>query len=225
MPILLDDGSLYGTLCAASSERKPLNDQAEQVLLLFANLISQHIQKEQLVQQLHKANAELLTQSHTDALTALPNRRAILAGLAQLFAIAQRSGRQVLIAFVDLDGFKQINDQYGHDAGDVFLQQAATRLQSGIRQGDLLGRLGGDEFVAIGLGPEIETEAGQALAMLKSRLGNTLLGEYTLPGCRLDYAGASIGAVAVHPGLMTTEQAMQQADAAMYAEKKSRRGR
>ncbi|VED35376.1 putative signal transduction protein [Escherichia coli] len=76
-PIHLPDGSFYGTLCAASSEKRQWSERAEQVLQLFAGLIAQYIQKEALVEQLREANAALIAQSYTDSLTGLPNRRAI----------------------------------------------------------------------------------------------------------------------------------------------------
>ena len=120
-PIHLDDGSLFGTLCAASSDRKPLTPKGEQVLRLFASLIALHVQREQLLNQFREVNATLESYSNTDALTGLPNRRAVVTGLHRLFALAGRAGQSVLIGFIDLDGFKAINDTYGHEAGDEFL--------------------------------------------------------------------------------------------------------
>lgn len=84
-PIHLPDGSFYGTLCAASSEKRQWSERAEQVLQLFAGLIAQYIQKEALVEQLREANAALIAQSYTDSLTGLPNRRAIFENLTTLF--------------------------------------------------------------------------------------------------------------------------------------------
>ncbi|NUB22170.1 diguanylate cyclase, partial [Azospirillum formosense] len=132
-PVHLDDGSLFGTLCAASSERKPLTPKGEQVLRLFASLIALHIQREQLLTQFRELNAALESYSYTDALTGLPNRRAVVAELHRLFAMAGRAGQSVLIGFIDLDGFKAINDTHGHEAGDEFLTEVGRRIGAGLR--------------------------------------------------------------------------------------------
>ncbi|MDD0442923.1 diguanylate cyclase, partial [Shigella sonnei] len=85
--------------------------RAEQVLQLFAGLIAQYIQKEALVEQLHEANAALIAQSYTDSLTGLPNRRAIFENLTTLFSLARHLNHKIMIAFIDLDNFKLINDR------------------------------------------------------------------------------------------------------------------
>ncbi|WP_148715833.1 GGDEF domain-containing protein [Chitinolyticbacter meiyuanensis] len=222
-PIRLEDGSLYGTLCAASSARKPLTDRGAQVLQLFAELIAQHIQKELLLQQLQAANEALRTHSYTDVLTGLPNRRAVFEELPRLFALAQRAGQQVLIAFVDLDGFKSINDQFGHEAGDAFLVAAGQRLLEGLRAGDILGRLGGDEFVVAGLGPAPDENAATAAVALRQRLAPLLQGHFDLGARTIEYLGASIGTLPVDPAIIAPEEALRLADAAMYLEKKIRK--
>lgn len=79
---------------------------------LFAGLIAQYIQKESLVIQLREANAALIAHSYTDALTGLPNRRAIFEELTTLFSLAKHLKRNAIIAFIDLDDFKLINDRY-----------------------------------------------------------------------------------------------------------------
>ena len=222
-PIRLDDGSLYGTLCAASSDMKPLDERGEQVLRLFGKLISQHVEKDKLVQELQVANNALRTQSYVDSLTSLPNRRAVTENLPRQFALARRNGQHVLIAFVDLDGFKQINDRCGHSTGDAFLVEVGRRLQNGIRAGDLLGRLGGDEFVISGLCIAPGAEMGNPADAMRQRLQNAVQGHYKLPKTEFDYPGASLGIVVVDPETATPEQALADADSAMYADKKKRR--
>ena len=83
-----------------------------------------------------------------DPLTGLPNRARLLAGLDELLR-AGRGGAQVAVLFIDLDGFKDVNDSLGHKAGDLVLVAAATRLRNSLREGDLLGRHSGDEFLAV----------------------------------------------------------------------------
>ncbi len=90
-----------------------------------------------------------------DGLTGLPNRMLVLDRVEQALAKARREGDSVGTMFIDLDGFKDINDSLGHAAGDQLLTVMAARLQSVVRQGDTIGRLGGDEFVAIFEGPSL----------------------------------------------------------------------
>ncbi|GAB4212064.1 MAG: hypothetical protein Fur007_03630 [Rhodoferax sp.] len=87
--------------------------------------------------------------AHFDALTQLPNRSLLADRLQQAMLQAQRRGLLLAVAYLDLDGFKQINDRYGHDAGDMVLTELARRLHGALREGDTLARLGGDEFVAV----------------------------------------------------------------------------
>ena len=222
-PVRLEDGSLYGTLCAASSTRKPMTERGQQVLQLFAKLIAQQIEKEKLVEELRAANEALRAFSYTDTLTGLPNRRAFRENLARQFALARRNRQSVLVCFIDLDGFKQINDQFGHDSGDAFLIEVGRRLTAGIRGGDILGRIGGDEFVVSGINTAPAGSPGDAVTILKRRLQDLLSGDYALPQVSLHYLGASIGVLAVDPARLTPEEALQDADAAMYRDKQQRR--
>jgi diguanylate cyclase len=224
-PVRTESGGLYGTLCAASADSKPVPPSTFNLLGLFARLIGHQVEREQLVRQLSEANAELAAHAATDALTGLPNRRAFLHELRRMMAQGERDGRSVLVAFVDLDDFKTINDLHGHETGDEFLVTMARRLQGSLRAGNLLARLGGDEFVAVGLGPAIgehdsPVTAAQALGQ---RLAAATAGEIRLERVTLDYEGASVGAVAVDPRSATAEEALGQADAAMYAVKRGRR--
>lgn len=222
-PVILSDGSLYGTLCAASSSKRDLTGQSEQVLQLFSQLIAQQIQSEQLLTELKAANRILTTASLTDELTGLANRRAIFDKLERLFVNARDESRYILLVFADLDGFKEINDVYGHDAGDEFLCAIARRLQDHLRNGELLGRMGGDEFVVAGHGPEENEAAWNAADALRARLATLLAGTYQLSACVIDYAGPSIGAIAVNPALDTPDSALREADAVMYIDKKRRK--
>jgi diguanylate cyclase len=221
VPVCLEDGTLYGTLCGASSDKKPMTERGHQVLQLFAKLISQQIEKDRLVQQLQAANEALRNQSYTDALTGLANRRSIMESLPRQFATAQRNKQRVVIAFIDLDYFKQINDQFGHDTGDAFLVEIGHRLSAAIRTDDLLGRLGGDEFVVSGFA----TPPGEAgsIDAVKRRLQSALKTRFDLPGISFEYLGASLGVITVDPAGTSPAQALTDADAAMYLEKKTRK--
>lgn len=131
--VRMSDGSIYGTLCAASARAATLPDSTEIVLQLFAKLIAQHVEREKLMQALQQRNEQLTRLALTDALTQLPNRAAVRDALHRLLARAQRSGDSVLVAFIDLDGFKCVNDKHGHAAGDRLLCAVAQGLQAVLR--------------------------------------------------------------------------------------------
>ncbi len=224
-PVELDDGTLYGTLCAVSSEQKSLSMRAQYVLRLFAGLIAQYIQKDSLLEQLREANAALIAHSYTDPLTGLPNRRAIFKNLDSLFSIARHRQRTVIIAFIDLDEFKAINDQHGHETGDQFLRQVSDRLSASVRQDDIIGRLGGDEFLVAEMGGLSDAASEKSASMLKARLNGFLEGKYILRDKVLHYRGASIGVYVAHPGEETPDSALRHADSNMYIDKNARRQR
>ena len=114
--------------------------------------------------ELARRQQELVFMATHDALTGLPNRTLILDRAEQLIARARRDRQLCAALFVDLDGFKAVNDGLGHRAGDELLRSVAARLESTIREADTLGRLGGDEFViladgiALAAGPELVAE-------------------------------------------------------------------
>ncbi|HEX7867266.1 MAG TPA: sensor domain-containing diguanylate cyclase [Variovorax sp.] len=222
-PVRAESGGLFGTLCAASAAQLPLAPHAEPVLQLFARLIGQQVERELLYRKLEKAHAELVTLASTDSLTGLPNRRTLIDGLRRLLVQGERDRLGVLVGFIDMDGFKKINDTHGHDIGDEFLVAMAGRLSASLRTGEMLARSGGDEFVVIGTGPALDKPAGAAVRSLADRLSESTIGELRLQGITLDYAGASVGVVAVDPRTTTAAEALRLADEAMYVVKRGRR--
>lgn len=223
-PVRTSSGSLYGTLCGASAELKPLVSGSEHLLAFFARLIAEHVEREQLLQQLQQANNELSRQALSDPLTGLPNRRALMQELDRLFSLLKRTGHPLLISFIDLDGFKAINDTHGHDAGDLLLQTMAQQLAGALRSGDLLARVGGDEFVAVGMGPLSGEETVEAAVhCFQRRLFEQSQVQLPLASQVLNYPGASVGVVAVDPASISIDDALRQADACMYAVKRQRR--
>ncbi|WP_291591201.1 GGDEF domain-containing protein [Comamonas sp. UBA7528] len=224
-PVRLPQGQLYGTLCAASGVEQAMSAEAMATLELFAGLIGQQVERELLLQELQQRNLELANYALTDALTGLPNRHALMEELPRMWARAERDGRSVLLAFIDLDGFKQINDQHGHEAGDQLLQTVARQLLHALRDSDFAARIGGDEFVMVGTGPELSQSATQILYELEERLVLATQCDVAVSENLLHYSGASVGVVAVHPAQTSTEQALALADAAMYENKTRRRAR
>ena len=221
-PVRLSDGSIYGTLCAASAHAAVLAPTVEVVLHLFAQLIAHHVEREQLMAQLQERNAQLTQLALTDPLTQLPNRTALMQALQRLLAQALRTGTQVLVAFVDLDGFKQVNDVHGHAMGDQLLRTLGQRLQDASRTTDMVARVGGDEFVLVGPSPANPVQQ-ETLLTVQDRLRIASTCQVTLPGGQsLFYPGASVGVVAVD-GQVSIDTALQQADTAMYDDKARRK--
>jgi diguanylate cyclase len=220
---VMADGAVCGTLCAASKSQKPLSDDAKSTLQLFSRLIGQQIERERLLGRLSKANLELAALASTDSLTGLPNRRLLMAELRRVLARGEREASSVLVAMIDLDNFKAINDTHGHEAGDAFLAAMSERLQTALRATDLLARLGGDEFVAVGPGPAASQDIAAAAQAWFHRLAGSTRGRVDIGAVSLDYPGASVGVVAILPGQADADEALRRADAAMYAIKQNRR--
>jgi len=215
-------GQLLGTLCAAGTSSVEMGDWAQSTLNMFSTVVAQHIEREILVEKLKAANSELAVHALTDALTGLPNRRAILDELRRMLARSARDGTPVLVGLIDLDDFKQINDTQGHLAGDQFLKEVGKRLGAAVRATDMVGRIGGDEFAVLGPGPHEGMAPGDAADILRSRLAEATVGRFLLGDAELKYAGASVGVVALPAG-DDAEAALRKADAAMYADKRRRK--
>lgn len=116
---------------------------------LISRLEAEMAESRRLGAELTRANEDLLHLAQTDALTGLPNRRHAMDRIAQAWSESQRHGSPVACVVLDADGFKQVNDAYGHDAGDVVLRELARVLRALIRKEDVLCRMGGDEFLII----------------------------------------------------------------------------
>lgn len=216
-PVRLLDGGLYGTLCAASGTRTAVADETIKVLGLFAQLIAHQVERERLVETLRKSNKELSSHALTDPLTGVANRRALIIELQRTLLRARREQGSVQVAFIDLDGFKAINDQFGHEVGDCFLIQVAARLAASIRSCDFVARYGGDEFVVIASNASHDE--------LRTRLEQLTAGRYVANDRVINYRGASVGIAASAPDETDVEKLLARADAAMYETKKSRRDR
>ena len=158
--------------------------------------------------------------AHHDVLTDLPNRVLLADRLKQAIEVCDRKQIGLAVAFVDLDGFKGINDRYGHQTGDQVLVQAANRMDEALRAGDTLARIGGDEFVAVI--SELQDEA-TCLPVLE-RLLKAVSRPIEVEGNMLQLT-ASIG-VALYPqARVDADQLLRQADQAMYLAKQQGKNR
>ena len=150
-------------------------------------------------------------QANHDALTGLPNRTLLSDRIEQTLAMAKRTGQLVVVAFIDLDGFKPVNDQHGHEAGDALLVDVARRLKSALRSEDTVARLGGDEFVLVLSSLAGHDEINPAL----TRVLDTLSMPYSVNGAMLEIS-ASIGATVYPMDSGDADTLIRHADQAMY---------
>ena len=173
-----------------------------------------------------QAEEQLALLASHDVLTGLPNRRMLMQRLTQAIGLSQRSGLPLAVAFIDLDRLKEINDTYGHDAGDLLIRTVAERMAGSIRKADTVARLGGDEFVLVSLHavsadqPDGQAHARELLTKIKELA--------TQP---LDFNGVTIGiscsiGVSMYPqDGEDADTLLKHADEAMYVAKRSGRGR
>ena len=168
-----------------------------------------------------KQSEEMLWwQANFDALTGLPNRNLFRDHLSQELRKAKRTSAPLALMFLDLDGFKYVNDTLGHDMGDVLLKAAADRLNSCIRESDAVARLGGDEFTVI-LSELQDTGSVE-------RVAGAILSKLATPFCLGDeivYVSASIGITLYPEDGTEIEDLLKNADQAMYAAKQEGRNR
>lgn len=201
--------------------REPTFADNKLLLLSISNALSLLAARLDEHQQLVAVNQQFSYFALHDPLTGLPNRRYLLEELQRQIARAERQQQHFCVVFVDLDKFKAINDQYGHETGDDFLKEFARKLNSGLRKGDFVARQGGDEFVMI---CQLAEHSEMQRQELEQRIRQLCSGDFHLPKVTLLYEGPSIGIVIRHPGDSSdVDSLLSQADAAMYADKQQRR--
>ncbi len=220
--------SLNGTTYQIETKRSLHKDAAGNLFLvgIIRDITQRKTVEEELrrtTEELSQSNAELrLSQNRLnhlvnhDALTGLPNRNLFYERLAECLAWANINSQMVALMFLDLDGFKKINDTHGHGVGDVLLQAVAKRLAGCLRTSDLVARLGGDEFVIIL--PAIPNV--QDVTRVAEKILATLSQAFAISGHTM-FVTTSIG-ISIYPhDSEEIETLIQQADEAMYAAKES----
>jgi len=202
------NGEVYVQRATISVIRNETGD-VENYVAVFNDATEQKKREEQLYQR-----------ANYDALTGLPNRTLLEDRIATAIPKAQRDGNELGVMFIDLDGFKPVNDVHGHLAGDFVLQEIAKRFTDCVRESDTVARLGGDEFVimtqGVNCGANVEEVASHILAALKE--------PFVYEDKEL-WLGCSIG-IALYPeDSAHPVELIERADKAMYGAKNSGKGR
>jgi diguanylate cyclase (GGDEF)-like protein len=172
---------------------------------------------EQRVADLEERLAYLESLSVTDELTTVLNRRGFVLELTRAIAAASRRGPQGVLSICDLDGFKAVNDQHGHRAGNEVLRQVAATLRNRIRRNDVVGRLGGDEFALLLIGASLANARRKAQSLAR----DLAVSPPEVDGIHIPLS-ASFG-LAAYDGNEDQEALLHRADMAMYAQKRDRR--
>lgn len=189
--------------------------------LLFALILIQARSRERALGMVHEKTGQLRHQAMHDALTGLPNRVLAIDRAEQMLARARRNHVPVAALYVDVDGFKHVNDTFGHAAGDELLRTVAARLESVVREGDTAARLGGDEFVVLVEGSTLD--AGPEL--VAERLLEVLRQPYDLNG-RVRRQLSLTASVGIAAGLReNADELLGDADVALYQAKAAGKNR
>lgn len=170
------------------------------------------------ITETRRAEDSIRHQAYHDALTGLPNRTLLMDRLRLHLSLSHRHHKQMAVLFIDLDGFKAVNDEVGHDAGDDVLKETAARLLSCVRESDTVARLGGDEFVAV----LNDLTTSQDVTLVAQKMLDALQRPFLAPE-QQRHLSASIG-IAVYPDVSADVSVLlAAADEAMYSAK--RRGK
>ncbi|WMC11009.1 sensor domain-containing diguanylate cyclase [Oceanimonas pelagia] len=221
------DGIPIGTLCVLDYQPRELSQKQRTALITLANqvmanleLMRAHRAQATLIQELQSAQKELMHLASTDPLTGLFNRRAMEERLNQARAPGWQRGTPATLMLMDLDHFKAINDEFGHETGDRVIAHFAGICKKVFRQSDVIGRWGGEEFIVL-LPDTTEDEARQAAARLHRSLRRSPL------ACD-DYRSLYITVSAGLCGLSSDrelEHTLRLADRLLYQAKRSGRNR
>jgi diguanylate cyclase (GGDEF)-like protein len=203
-PLVMADGAKIGTLCIIDSRPRDIAVSDLDLLRDLAHMAEQEL-----------AALQLAT---IDELTGLSNRRGFEALATHGLRLCRRLGRPASLLYFDLDGFKAINDRFGHAAGDRALRDFGAMLLESFRDSDICGRIGGDEFVVLASDTGVD-QLEQALARLGAAVARHNAG--TREGCEIRF---SVGITAFDPERhQGIEDLVGDADAGMYRQKRAKR--
>jgi len=210
------NGDLFSALVTVSAVNDAIN-APQHYVALFTDIT-----------EIKDHQRQLAHMAHYDALSSLPNRVLLADRLRQAMQQCHRHNKWLVVAFLDLDGFKEVNDQHGHDVGDAVLVSVARNMKTALREGDTLARLGGDEFVAVLTNLDSKAECYAILDRLlaAAAMQNVI---HTQSGVQsqdvLLNISTSIGFTFYPQDLVDADQLLRQADQAMYQAKRAGKNR
>ncbi len=200
--------SKHGKLFWEKTYISPIKDGSGVITNFVA--VKEDITERKLLQE------QLARMAHFDSLTGLPNRALFFDRASQAIVLARREHRRCGILFIDLDGFKNINDTYGHETGDQLLRLVAESIRSNLRESDTVARMGGDEFTVI-----LTVLQGRSDAALVAKNIIDRLSQPIVIGAAVCHIGASIGISIFPDDAEDAEKLLHGADTAMYEVKRS----
>ena len=207
VPLVAGQRTIGALVVQSQSAEAPYGEQHKTLLQFVSTQIAANIERKQ-------ANARLQFLAQYDALTGLPNRTLFSDRLCMALARAAGDGVSLALLYIDLDDFKPVNDNFGHAAGDLLLQEVASRIQACVRDSDTVGRIGGDEFTVLLGAIRTPEDAARVAEHIRAAIREPVM----LPGHSAQVS-PSIG-IAVYPDHGTdSNQLARNADAAMYAAK------
>lgn len=209
---LIDQKEAVGALILKSRDGAGYSDKDRELLHFVSAQIATAIKRRQLTE-------ELMQSARYDDLTGLPNRRLLHDRIRSALARSRGRGTRMAVLFIDIDGFKQVNDSLGHATGDRLLKKVAQRLKECLREEDTVARLGGDEFVVLVEDLGTPQDAVAIAEKVRSAIGEPVnVDKIALK------AAASIGTAVYPEHGVEPEQLLRHADAAMYLDKKAKTG-
>ncbi|NTV95232.1 MAG: EAL domain-containing protein [Thiobacillus sp.] len=200
------DGELFAAHISISAVKDPEGGRGRYVAL-FTDVTDQKRQQDRIEKM-----------AYHDVLTQLPNRALLADRMSQALAGAQRHGSRIAVCYLDLDGFKPVNDRYGHQAGDALLVEVSRRILGALRGQDTAARLGGDEFVLLLTEMSANTEYQAVLARVAEAIGRP----YKVPGGSVQLS-VSMGVTVYPADDSDPDTLLRHADQAMYAAKQGGR--
>jgi diguanylate cyclase (GGDEF)-like protein len=219
--VLRTEDRVHGLLLVAGRFGDVTTFSNTDVALLetFARHVATSLERgrlEETLRQVTDLKEQLRHQALHDALTGLPNRTLFLDRARQAVDMAGRSQVWPAVLYIDLDGFKPVNDTYGHESGDQLLRTVANRIRGCLRPADTAARLGGDEFAVLLNGPIDQQGVARVMARIRSQLDVPV----DLGDGRIATVGMSVGVALGEGGVDDAEALIRQADIAMYAAKR-----
>jgi diguanylate cyclase (GGDEF)-like protein len=211
-PILYDD-DLQGTLFACFDANADVSNTVLESLQEFAMRCAVAISSAEREQK-------LLHRAHFDALTGLPNRQLLHDRLTQALAVARRDEHKLAVLFIDLDGFKHVNDSLGHSCGDELLRETALRLRAALRDTDTVARLGGDEYVVVL--PHVH--GALEVEVIASNIMDAMKWPFSIDQ-QMAFVSLSVGVTIFPDDAQSVEDLLRKADTAMYSAKDAGRSR